>query len=889
MPTFIEKSNCRGNRPTGVVGLHHTLRSDITGALLRDRSVPRFLVAPMGYGKSSCAYEYAQVVFGFDHVFWIKCDSPCFIRDLDSGSIAPQISKADASAKLVVFDDVPHLDQDRLDSFCKLLAELTEQGIETIITCIPSLDVISAQYVDKIVLRAADLAPSDDEVEIERMRGNLSKEEADRLLSSQRAACLLWGDSSASAILKGLAMEELPSELELIIFCMLVLGSGRIDDLRGLLPESRLDEDASYLASMFPYLGIELDGGTFHCISAAPADILSQAKLSPIMLGKASLQGDCDGLALELADRLLAKGEEARAANLLKAFGSRSTAATWLISHGWELLCRPQALSVESLAAHCKVKDSQAKSAIAALSAWALAMLGDHQSCARIHERLMRTSSTGWREVAAVTIAYRIFGEGSDQEAIALGIDRALALRSSVADSGEGEGHVAAEQRGIDWDALLDLEALRFQRDDAPRYGECFMEWATGLHPLDAANSNAALRNALLISGAWFLEQLLQSVPESLDDLAARDMQLIEFGMPVVSVLARELKTPQDDGSLTWPESLAVLALQAVTDYCPYGFDESVSPRMVASARMTAVKLLAQADEYRKSMSVKEAAKGEYELTHEDPFRTRVQPASKVASLRVATPSLVVSLFGGAEAWIGDDRSDLRLIRRKNAKIALAMLVLNRGREITKDRMASTLWPEVPIDAARQNLYVIWAYLKKILKVGSSCPYLVSTQTGYKLDSRFVVADTQRFDELCRDLLFGRNDRDVWEELYHKVSSEFAEDLLPEIVGNDFIDGMRKHFRTQLVDGLVEASSRMASEGETRGAIWFAREAVRRDPMREDAYIALMEAQIASTQRGAALDTYFECRRCLSERLGIDPSKKVVDLYRSVIEIEEDF
>lgn len=88
MPTFIEKCCCRGKRPAGVVGLRHNLRPDVTGALLRDRRVPRFLVAPTGYGKSACAYEYAQVVFGFEGVFWVRCDSPCFIRDLDNGTLA---------------------------------------------------------------------------------------------------------------------------------------------------------------------------------------------------------------------------------------------------------------------------------------------------------------------------------------------------------------------------------------------------------------------------------------------------------------------------------------------------------------------------------------------------------------------------------------------------------------------------------------------------------------------------------------------------------------------------------------------------------------------------------------------------------------------------------
>ena len=79
----------------------------------------------------------------------------------------------------------------------------------------------------------------------------------------------------------------------------------------------------------------------------------------------------------------------------------------------------------------------------------------------------------------------------------------------------------------------------------------------------------------------------------------------------------------------------------------------------------------------------------------------------------------------------------------------------------------------------------------------------------------------------------------------------------------------------------------LLKEGETRGALWFARSALNRDPTREDAYAAQMEAQIAAEQRGLALETYFACRRYLAEELGIDPSPRIVNLYRTIIETEE--
>ena len=114
-----------------------------------------------------------------------------------------------------------------------------------------------------------------------------------------------------------------------------------------------------------------------------------------------------------------------------------------------------------------------------------------------------------------------------------------------------------------------------------------------------------------------------------------------------------------------------------------------------------------------------------------------------------------------------------------------------------------------------------------------------------------------------------------------------SDDLLPGESACELIVHTRDEYRVRLVDALVAASARLVEAGEVRGGLWFAREALKRDASREDAYTALMEAQIAAGQRTAALETYFACRQYLANELGIDPSVRTVQLYRDIIEAEE--
>lgn len=66
MSTFIESCCCHGIQPKGVVEKRRIARPEVVGLLLKDRSVPRFIIAPDGYGKTHVAFEYAGIMFAFE-------------------------------------------------------------------------------------------------------------------------------------------------------------------------------------------------------------------------------------------------------------------------------------------------------------------------------------------------------------------------------------------------------------------------------------------------------------------------------------------------------------------------------------------------------------------------------------------------------------------------------------------------------------------------------------------------------------------------------------------------------------------------------------------------------------------------------------------------------
>jgi DNA-binding SARP family transcriptional activator len=55
------------------------------------------------------------------------------------------------------------------------------------------------------------------------------------------------------------------------------------------------------------------------------------------------------------------------------------------------------------------------------------------------------------------------------------------------------------------------------------------------------------------------------------------------------------------------------------------------------------------------------------------------------------------------------------------------------------------------------------------------------------------------------------------------------------------------------------------------------------DSTREDVYRELMDVQLDAGQRTSAMQTYFSCKRYLSDELGILPSRKTTALYQDLL------
>lgn len=832
---------CRGVRPARVQTRLARSRPNRVSRLLRDRRRPRFLVAPAGFGKAMLAAEYAETVFGFRHVFWINSASPCFLRDLDEGVMARDLHEVDPAAALVVFVDVPLLDEERLEALGALIEQLVGEDVEVLATTSPAADGGAALGLDRIALGPEFLLLDDEELP-----------SAAPVPLAERVACLQWGDEGPRMLAEGCAREELPSDVRVALWAMLAMGRGRRADLRALLGADRADEAWDHLAEGYPFLGIEEAEGSF---LTAPLDgVLVSRAFARSLDAMARTVGfrRRDGLVCLIAERLAAMGEGERAGHLVAALVPRGAIGAWLSRCGWNLVCAGAAVEVcrlYDLASRTKIEE---RASVNAMVACAHGQLG-HRSASLDFARKV-TSATLAPPKAKAVAALCAWRQGNAD------------VRSRASDILRlwlNERCVSADPSAAPL-GLLAAYILADSTDEGPsaRWVRLSRDLREGVLDDDGAQG-------CLVAAAWALDdEASQGVFErgGEERAAAVRPALAELCEWAAAVLADRLA---DRASLGYGGECAADALERHgAALAAFGL-----PRVGIEAA-----LAARSARIRRERA--DAGLCERSL----PTAVGALPSPREA-MPLSVPLLEVRLFGGVRAFIGGKEVSASLLASRRARTLLALLVLHRGCEVAREELVAMLWPHAEPSTGRKSFYRLWQTLRDILSVDGSCPYLVRDRYGCRLDPELFTSDVMEFEDLVRQLLFGTTDlASGWERLYDRVRSAFSGDLAPAETSNEVIAEFRERFSLELTDGLVAASCRLRALGEPQGALWFARAALVRDGNREDAYAALMEAQVYAGQRGAAVATYHACRRHLADSLGLDPSRSLGELYQRVIE-----
>ena len=246
-------------------------------------------------------------------------------------------------------------------------------------------------------------------------------------------------------------------------------------------------------------------------------------------------------------------------------------------------------------------------------------------------------------------------------------------------------------------------------------------------------------------------------------------------------------------------------------------------------------------------------------------------PTGRDSLLRLTptTDGARLSLLGSFELVCARSRVHLPM----SCQRLVALLALH-DRPLLRLYVASVLWLDSPEDRAYANLRsALWRLHR--------CAAVLVDAVGQELRlSPRVAVDLREAEAAAHRILeVGELDEARFE------AAQLNDDLLPDWY-DDWVLLERERFRQVRLHALDTLCERLTTGGRLEEALEAGLSAVAAEPLRESAHRAVIRVHLAEGNTAEAIRHYRLCRRLLKDQLGIEPSRRMQELFEEVHALE---
>ncbi len=247
------------------------------------------------------------------------------------------------------------------------------------------------------------------------------------------------------------------------------------------------------------------------------------------------------------------------------------------------------------------------------------------------------------------------------------------------------------------------------------------------------------------------------------------------------------------------------------------------------------------------------------------------------------TTRLSITLLGGFRVLAGSREVTEQDWRLRKARAVVKLLALAPGRQLLREQLQETLWPELDPDAAANNLhkavFVARRAIEPELAAARSTPFLQLRGDAIVLGPPEALRID--VDEFERAAAAARRAGAL--DALDAAVALYAGDLLPEDRYEDWTTERREELRASYVGLLLTLAERRQERGEPAAAVFALRRVVANEPAHEEAHVALMRLHAAAGRRHLALRQYQHLRDGLRRELDADPSPESVRLHQEIL------
>jgi LuxR family maltose regulon positive regulatory protein len=226
-------------------------------------------------------------------------------------------------------------------------------------------------------------------------------------------------------------------------------------------------------------------------------------------------------------------------------------------------------------------------------------------------------------------------------------------------------------------------------------------------------------------------------------------------------------------------------------------------------------------------------------------------------------------------------------VTRKKSKPLelLKAIIAHGGRQVSCEKIMTSLWPYVDGDCARRSFDTTLHRLRRLL----GDPRAISLHNGLlTLDTDRVWVDAWAFDRLAGQILKlscqGQADLNQLIRQQNELLEYYQGPFLGQEYERPWTLGYRERLHQRLVRALHQLGDYWIQHKMWDVAIACYEYGIQTDPLRETFYQRLMQLYMRLNRHADTAEIYQRCRKALAFNLGVTPSGDTIALYRQCAE-----
>ncbi len=242
---------------------------------------------------------------------------------------------------------------------------------------------------------------------------------------------------------------------------------------------------------------------------------------------------------------------------------------------------------------------------------------------------------------------------------------------------------------------------------------------------------------------------------------------------------------------------------------------------------------------------------------------------------RVPAPPLQIHTLGGFAVRQGKQVVPEKAWRRRRAGELFRLLLVSRGRTLSRDQIMDLLWPEKKPGAANTALHQATSALRHALEpdLPDKFPsHYLAVEAG-QVSLRLPLGswlDYEAFVQHCR------------EGQWQQAAALYQGELFPEDRYADWAAEPRQRLAQQFLAASLSLAGQELASGRPQEALAAARRGLEAEPWQENLVLVAMQACIALNDRAGALRIYRNLEQSLRHDLDIAPQAELRKLYRTI-------